>query len=176
MSAVLLTLLAVLDGALLGFRAAAGRTGLVHKPRYFVRAVALGVAYASAVVAAGCVLTFLLVQASGAALFEELLVAATAGVRIFTVYAALVISALFLWMVPSTDVRTFCTVTVLGPGTLARPLVILAGLVASIAAVPRLEVVLLGLYGAAAMLVLERVITARHFAVDASLIGEDAPR
>jgi hypothetical protein len=171
MSAVALTLLALLDGALLGFRAAAGRTGLVHKPRYFARAIGWGVAYTSGVILVGVLLTLLLVALRGPTLYPELLAAAAAGVRVFAAYASLVVTALLLWIIPSTDLRTFCTVTVLGPGTLARPFVIVAGLVASIAAVPRIEVVTLGAYGAAAMLVLERVITARHFPVDEALVA-----
>ncbi len=79
-----------------------------------------------------------------------------------------------MWAVPVTEVRTLASVTVLGPGTLVGPWVIVGGLAWAVCAAPRWEVVALALYAAAGMLPLERYLTRRYFAVDAALLADDA--
>lgn len=169
MSPLLLTLLALLDGALLGFRAAAGRNGLVEKRGYYLHASLRGFVATALVALIGIAIALALCALRGPELWNVLANAASSAVQIFGAFAALVVLGLTAWMIPSADLRTLLTVTILGPGTLARPLVILAGLGACIATAPRWEVVALGAYGAFAMLSLERILTRRYYPIDASL-------
>jgi len=167
-----LVLLALVDGALLGFRAAAGRSGALDKGAYFRRAVALGASYAGAVAAGGVVLALALSAAGGADVWPALVVAGRAAATVHAVFAALVLTSLLVWAVPVTEVRTIASVTVLGPGTLLRPWVLVGGLGAAVFAAPRWEVATLALYAAVGMLPLERWITRRHFPTDPSLFDE----
>lgn len=171
MIAVALVALALIDGALLGFRAAAGRAGLVDQRRDRRRAIAIGVAYAAAIAVGGVLLALALTALQGPALWPELLAAGGAAVRVYTIFAMLVLAALALWLIPVADLRTAVSVTVLGPGTMARPWVLLAGLASAVATRPRWEVALLALYAAAAMLPLERWLTPRYFAIDPALLA-----
>lgn len=167
-----LVLLALVDGALLGFRSAAGRSGALDKAAYYRRAVALGAAYAGAVAAGGVALALALSAAGGPDVWPALVTAGRAAATVYAAFAALVIAALLVWAVPVTEVRTIASVTVLGPGTILRPWVLLAGLTAAVLAAPRWEVATLALYAAIGMLPLERWITRRHFPTDPSLFDE----
>jgi hypothetical protein len=167
-----LVLLALVDGALLGFRAAAGRSGALDKGAYYRRAVALGAAYAGAVAAGGVALALALSAAGGASVWAALVTAGRAAAAVYAAFAAVVLAALAVWAVPITEVRTIASVTVLGPGTLLRPWVVLAGLAWAVAMVPRWEVATLALYAAVGMLPLEAWITRRHFPIDATLCDE----
>lgn len=165
-----LVALALVDGALLGFRAAAGRSGRLDKAAYYRRAVALGAGHAAAVTAGGVALALALAAYGGAGTWASLVAAGRAAAAVYAAFAAVVLAALAVWAVPVTEVRTIASVTVLGPGTMLRPWVLVAGLAASVHAQPRWEVALLALYAAAGMLPLERWITRRHFPVDPALL------
>lgn len=169
-----LVALALVDGALLGFRAAAGRSGLLEKRAYYRRAIALGALHAAAVTAGGVALALALSALGGPGAWAALVTAGRAAATVYALFAALIVAALAVWAVPVTEVRTLASVTVLGPGTLARPWVIVAGLAWAVRAAPRGEVVALALYAAAGMLPLERYLTRRYFAVDEALLADDA--
>ena len=171
MSALFLIGLALLDGALLGFRAAAGRMGRVEKHGYHVRAMALGVVAAAIVSMGGVGLAFALVVVRGASLWPALVQAGAAAASVFATFATLVVSALAVWLIPQRDLRTFVTVSVLGPGTLVRPYVIVLGMLAGFATEPRFEVALLGAHGAFAMLSLEGLMARRCFPIDPTLFS-----
>jgi hypothetical protein len=128
--AALLALLAVFDGALSGFRAAAGRDGRIDKRPYFRRALVHGALAAVVVVLADGAVAAVLVETSAApgATWAAFVRAGTACVWIFGGFATLTLAAIALWWSPIVEYRLLATVTVLGPLTLVRPIVILAGL------------------------------------------------
>lgn len=171
MSPLFLVALALLDGALLGFRAAAGRMGRVEKHGYHLRAMALGLLAAAIVSTGGAGLAFALVLARGAWLWPVFVHAGARAASVFATFAVFVVLALLVWLVPQRDLRTLVTVSVLGPGTLVRPYVIMLGMVAGFAAEPCLEVALLGAYGACAMLSLEGFMARRCFPIDPALFS-----
>jgi hypothetical protein len=123
------------------------------------------------VVLGGIFLALALVALRGLDLWPVLVHAGMAAVRVFAAFAALVIVALLGWMIPITDLRTLLTVSILGPGTLARPYVIALGLTAGFLTEPCWEVLVLALYGAVTMLTLERVLTRRYYPIDEALLG-----
>lgn len=131
----LLWLLASLDAAFCGYRAAAGRSRLIRKQAYYRRAMARGLAWGQAGLAiAACVTTAALRAAS----HPETLRAAlgTAGERMVAVYGPYALAVgvgLLLRAVPSVDVRSIASTALFGPLTLARPLVVVGGLAFAVA-------------------------------------------
>jgi hypothetical protein len=167
--AAALCLLALLDGALCGFRAAAGRSGLVRKRAYYLRAVGRGFLAVALTLVPLIALTALLLSRSPQ-LEADFAAAGRAALFVYGPYATLVLCALALWAIPALDVRTLATVIILGPFTMLRPLVVAAGLVAAAFARPRLEVTLLVVCVGALMLSIERLL-GRAYRVDSSLYG-----
>jgi hypothetical protein len=167
-----LVALALVDGGLLGFRAAAGRSGMIVKGAYYRRAVALGAGYAGAVSLGGVLLALSLSALGGPAVWPALVEAGRAAVTVYAGFAALIFAALAVWAVPVSEVRTIAAVTVLGPGTILRPWVLLAGLGWGLWARPCVPVGVLALYAAATMLPLEAWLVRRYFALDARLLAD----
>ena len=125
-----LGVLVTLDGGFAGFRDAAGRSVLLDKRRMVARNVlrGVGLAWRACAVCFGAIALTLLV-APDPTHFSGLVVdTAQAMLLVYGPYAALVLSALLVYAVPHPDVSALATVLVLGPFTLARPVVVLAGL------------------------------------------------
>lgn len=157
MSPLLLGLLALVDGTLCGFRAAAGRN-----PRLFLRAYYRASMLRAAALATAVIVVFLLAALGLRALhppaFEQLVRAADAMVLVYGAYAVVVLAALALYLTASFDLGILATVLVLGPFTLARPVVIAAG--ALVAALSTRDVVAtsFAVLAAAVMLGFERLL------------------
>jgi hypothetical protein len=176
MIAAALCLLAILDGLLVGFRAAAGRDGRIDKREYYQRAMAFGAGYAAVAVTlfAALAACLVLVNDQPRALWSAFQAAGARALWVFSPYAVVALTAIVAWLV-SPRGRTLSTIVVLGPFTLARPLVILAGLIAGAAFAP--SPALLALCGviAAVMLTIEPALS-RRFPVDPRLLaGPDPP-
>jgi hypothetical protein len=125
-----LWLLASLDAAFCGYRAAAGRSRLIRKRAYDRSAVLRGLAWGQAAVllTGGAAALALAIAPQPDALLEDLL---AVGWRMVLVYGpcALAIAVAFLLRVaPSVDVRSITSTLLFGPLTLARPAVIVGGL------------------------------------------------
>jgi hypothetical protein len=172
---VALVFLALVDGALLGFRAGAGRVGLVDKSAHVRRAVRLGLLASAIVALVGVALALGITAFSSPDRWTRLVSGGRAAVHVFGLFAALMLAALSVWLLPFTDLRTFVTVSLLGPGTLVRPLVVVAGMAYAFVRVPTWEVGVLAVYGTVSMLSLERWLTRRFFPVDARLLPPEAP-
>ena len=118
----LLCSLLVLDCALVGYRASMGRNPRVRRGpwhrRFILRGALVGVGLVGLVLGVVVALD-LPVEAPGRAMLPW-----------FGGYAAAVNLAMLLWFTRSLDVRVLASVLVLGPFTLLRPFVILAGLYA----------------------------------------------
>lgn len=139
---ILLAVLAVVDAAFAGFRAAAGRNAAVHKPDYFLRATWMGAGVGLLAIALVCAwLGLTLVTAtSPQVLFDAYIDAATRLVVAYAIYATIVVSALLAWTYPRAAQRALATVLVLGPFTLLRPYAIIAGAVWAAVGTTRWEV------------------------------------
>lgn len=127
----LLATLVLLDGTLCGFRAAAGRNARIFLFPYYVASLRRG-----ALVSAATVLVFLgaglAVRATlGAPAWDSLLATADVLVKVYGVYATLVLMALLLYLSGSFDLGVLASVLVLGPFTLIRPYVIVGGALAA---------------------------------------------
>lgn len=114
----LLGLLA-LDAGFAGYRAAAGRNPRVRKLAWYRRAVLRGLV-------AGAVLDAVVV-ALVLGLGIDAKAAGVAMLQVFAPFAIAVIVSMLLWFSRSLDVRVLASVLVLGPFTLLRPVVIVAG-------------------------------------------------
>jgi hypothetical protein len=154
---LVLYLLATLDGALCGFRAFAGRSALIHKRGYYIRAMWQGAGAAQlaslsslAVLAAAVVLSY-----HRATLHADLEAAAGRMLWVFLPYAAAVLVHLVLRALPSTDIRAATSVMVLGPLTALRPLVMVAGVWFGVRSSQLLLTKALGLFVLTEMLFLE---------------------
>lgn len=120
---VLLVALAVLDGAFAGFRAEAGRLPMIRKRGAHARALARGAAAGAVTCAILGGLTIIALSASSDAEadYAELVRMGSLLLLPFGGYAGLVLLALVVFAFAQHEVRTFATVAILGPFTLARP-------------------------------------------------------
>ena len=150
--AVLLATLAILDCALAGFRAAAGRNGSLDKRRYYRAAMLRGALV-------GCVLVAVFAIAarvSGA--WHAAITAARTLVWIYGTYATLVLTALAFYFAPTGPYRVLTSVIVFGPLTLIRRGVIAAGMAVVAVQTSSLAVAVLAVLAGAAMGAVEPVL------------------
>jgi hypothetical protein len=131
MTLLVLYILALLDGLLCGARVCMGRSAVIAKRRYYVRAQLRGLVGAQIIstIALIALLVVALASAHRAALRADLEAAAERMLWVFVPYAALVLGNMLLRLVPSTDIRSATSVMMLGPLTAIRPLVMVAGAV-----------------------------------------------
>lgn len=127
MTLVLLGVLAFIDGTLCGFRAAAGRNPRIFLWGYYGVSMRRGAVFALVTIAVFLGLGLALRTLGGEPVWASLLAAADKLVMIYGVFATLVLGALALYLSASFDFGVLASVIVLGPFTLIRPLVILAG-------------------------------------------------
>ncbi|MBB5856486.1 oxidoreductase [Amycolatopsis umgeniensis] len=132
---VLLGLLALIDAAFAGFRAATGRNARIHKRPYYLLAARRGLAGG----AIGLVLVALpvAVALSGSAdpgtRYDELVRAGMRMLQVLVPFAALVVASLLTyWLLPMRE-STFVILVGLGPFTLLRPVVALGAAVWAVA-------------------------------------------
>jgi hypothetical protein len=133
--------LGTLDGAFAGYRAMAGRCGLIRRGRISARALAWGALWAQ--------LALLLVEGPGLLLGDALdLVllehAGQAMAAVYLAYGALVALAYGLRVVPSVDVAAATSLLLFGPLTLLRPVVLLGGVLSALWVYPDPRVAGLG--------------------------------
>lgn len=155
-----LYVLALLDGLLCGARVCMGRSAMIKKHGYYLRAVFRGIIGAQ-IVSTIALAALLLVMGSSAhrmMLRWDLEHSSRRMVLLFIPYAALVVGNLLLRMIPSTDIRSATSVMMLGPLTAIRPLVMIVGVLYGIWSSQLLETKLLGLFVLALMLGLEYVL------------------
>jgi hypothetical protein len=124
---VLLGTLAFIDGTLCGFRAAAGRNPRIFLWGYYGASMRRGALASLGVIAVFLALGLGLRALGGEAAWSALEAAAGKLVLVYGVYATLVLAALALYLTGSFDFGVLASVLVLGPFTLIRPWVILAG-------------------------------------------------
>ena len=174
--AALLTLLAVFDGALSGFRAAAGRDGRIDKRPYYRRAIAHGARAGALVVVANVAVAAVLVGTSAApgATWTEFLRAGTTCAWIFGGFATLTLAAIALWWSPIHEYRLLATVIVLGPLTLVRPIVIIAGLAIAAARAGDPRVWIMAALAGATVLGVEGLLGRAHVARWRQLVEDSA--
>lgn len=144
-----LGVLAVVDGAFAGYRAAAGRDGRIDKRVWYREAMARGAA-------AGAVASLALV-ALMLALRVEVAEAETAAGRALLIYlpfAGVLGVAALARRVEHVDVRSIASLLVFGPFTLLRPFVLLAGVVAAVVRGSS-EIMILGIGALVLMAVVE---------------------
>ncbi|MFJ5118310.1 hypothetical protein [Kitasatospora sp. NPDC088548] len=163
MSAVLLLLLGLLDAAFAGFRASSGRDGRIRRAAGNRRAALRGLAHGTpgllaAAAVAGAVL---LGSDDPAARYREL---DEAGLRMLVVYgpySALVLGSLACYLVGPFRLSTLAMIIGLGPLTLLRPPVVVAGAVA--AAWQSLPAAVVALTAGVAVLLVEPVVHRRWY-------------
>lgn len=161
MIAVVLCLLAVVDGAFSGFRAFAGRDGRINKRRAKIEAAGVG---ALAGIAALTTLAGLLLGGIGAGWYSyhELESAGRRMLAVYAIFAAIITAGFTAYFSRALEVRSLGTVLVLGPGTLFRPPVILTG--AAIAAVGSPFAVGIAAFVAASVMLSLEALLNRRFA------------
>lgn len=128
---VLLAVITLLDGCFAGFRAAAGRDARTDKRAYARAACATGTR--AGVLVLGLLSAYCLaVLAVQAVTYDAFVRAGARMLLVLVPYALLVLLALALYAaVPRTGVQTSSSTLVLGPFTLARPLVVLVAALAA---------------------------------------------
>ncbi|MCP2168187.1 oxidoreductase [Goodfellowiella coeruleoviolacea] len=166
-----LLVLAALDGAFAGFRSSAGRTGLIRHRRGDVVAAARGcrtvllllvpvLGGVLADVLGGAVLGGAVLGGDvlgGAARVAPYLRAGQVMLAVYLPYAAVVLAALAGHALLDWRRRFLATALVLGPGTLIRPVVVLAGAAAGAWAAHDVLVGALALLAAVAVLAVQPV-------------------
>ena len=126
---LLLFTLALIDAAFCGFRSAAGRSLLIDKYDYFLRALARGGIVGLGVLAiiGAAVGITLLTSPEPAQLYAAYVRAGTPMVYWYGPYATIVLLALAFYGSARPEWRALSTTIVLGPLTLLRPAVIIGG-------------------------------------------------
>ena len=157
MTLLLLYVLALLDGSLCGARVSMGRSAMIAKRRYYLRAQIRGIIGAQIVstIALAALLLVALASPNRPALRADLQAAAGCMLWIFLPYAALVLGNILLRLLPSTDIRSATSVMMLGPLTAIRPVVMIVGVFYGIWSSTLWETRLLGLFILGLMLGLE---------------------
>ena len=160
---LLLWMLATVDAALTGYRAAAGRNALIDKRAYYRRAMLRGALYGQVAVAMTGIIMLVLVLLSSepAVLGRELEQAGLRMLIVYLPYAVIIFLAFAFRAVPSVDIRSITSVLIFGPFTLIRPVVAFAGVLWAVLAAPRFATILLGLLVLTLMLGLERFLRRR---------------
>jgi len=164
MIALGLWILATLDAAFAGYRAAAGRNGLIRKRRYYLRAMILGAIFGQVAVAlaAGIILITLTLTPDRLGLLRDYNLAGARMLLVYIPYAVIILFAFVVRSIPSVDIRSITSTLVFGPFTLIRPAVAIAGLVYGMLAAPRLETIVVGVTILVMMLGLERALSFYH--------------
>jgi hypothetical protein len=142
---MLLYFLAITDGAFCGYRAAAGRSALIFKRTYYIKAMSRGAIWAHvAVMIAGLMAGVLLLRSSS---YTELLTIFTqAGkytLQVYLAYAAVISIAFAFRTINSVDIRSLTSTLIFGPFTLLRPIVAITGAMWALFKVPRLEIAIM---------------------------------
>ncbi|MFT3697105.1 MAG: hypothetical protein QM831_28440 [Kofleriaceae bacterium] len=158
---VLLAILVLIDASLCGFRAAAGREGRIDKRALFRAAILRGFSGGVVIVAINAAVVAILV-AIQPTLWTELVAAGTRAVWVFGSFATVTLAAITCWFVPLYESRIMPSILVLGPLTMLRPLVIIAGLIAAAAVSRDPRVWFVAALGGASLLSLERILGRRH--------------
>lgn len=160
MNLVVLYVLATLDGAFCGYRAAAGRSALIDKRRYYRRALLRGAGLVQAAIALSGVLLVCLLALSPAraGLVRDMQAAAARTLQVYVPYAAVGLIAFAARLLPSADFRSATSVFIFGPMTALRPLVALAGVIYGVLSANCMQTRLLGI-----------IVLALMFAVQVSL-------
>jgi hypothetical protein len=149
---VLLSILVVLDGAGSSFRAAAGRSALIDKRRWYARALLRGALYGAVVVAAG----FAAGAIEGRSFFDRGEALARAALYVYVPAGVPVLALALLRVVRNVDFRSLSSTLIFGPLSLARTFIIVMGAVPAFAAGRPYTVFAAGIAGA--MLAADRIL------------------
>ena len=160
--AILLALLVLTDCVLCGFRASAGREGRLEKWDFYRASARRGLRDGIVVLVVSALLAAGLVRGAPDPIpaWDAMVRAGATATTIFASYASAIFLAFALFFAPVGDFRVLTNVLVFGPFTLARPYVIVAGLVAGVVRVRLLEpawrVAVLALVAGTLMLLFQR--------------------
>ena len=160
MTLFVLYVLVLLDGLLCGARVSMGRSAVIAKQSYYLRAQLRGLIGAQIIstIALGALILVAATSPNRSALRGDLEAAAERMLWIFLPYAALVLGNILVRLVPSTDIRSATSVMMLGPLTAIRPLAMIVGVLYGIVRSALWETRLLGLFVLFLMLGLEFVL------------------
>lgn len=122
--AALLAGLALVDGTLAGFRASVGRSGLVRHRAEDLQGARRGLLTSSASLAPAVALCIALAVARGTADLDS---AARAMLWVYLPFGVVILLALLAYLVLGWQQRYLASAVILGPLTLARPWVVVAG-------------------------------------------------
>lgn len=133
MNAFFLAALALVDAAFAGFRAYTGRDGRIRKTRHALLAARRGLVVGAPALTLGAAVavTLLVGAADRGARYAELDAAAHRMLLFYAPYAMVVALSLACYLWGPFRAGTLAVVVGLGPLTLVRPLVVLAGAVAA---------------------------------------------
>ncbi|MFB8272342.1 hypothetical protein ACFC96_37960 [Streptomyces sp. NPDC055955] len=164
MNAFLLAALALVDAAFAGFRSYTGRDGRIRKSRRALLAArrGLSVGAPALLLSAALAVTLLGAAADRAARYAELDAAAHRMLLCYAPYAVIVALSLACYLWGPFRAGTLAVVVGLGPLTLVRPLVVLAG--AAAAAWGSLPAASVAAVAAAGVLVVEPFVHRRWYA------------
>jgi len=138
-------LLVTLDRALMGYRLAMGRSGLLDKRRSYQRATVGAGLLGQLPLAAVTVVAVILVQRASAATAVEFNEAIGRFLVVGGCYAAIILATSTLCALPSVTVRTAASVIVFGPLTLLRPLVVVLTVAVAVGPNPSAQLAASGL-------------------------------
>lgn len=148
-----------LDAAMAGWRAAAGRDGRIDKRAYYTRALLEGCAYGQLAFVGPALLGLALARRDPGLAVQE------GGERLVLVYASyaiLVMIAFAVRWIPNVDLRSTASVFFFAPALIARPAVIVAGMLWAVAAGPSVELAVLAAFSTVVALALPRVLDRRR--------------
>ena len=152
-----LWLLATLDAAFAGYRAAAGRNALINKRNYYFRAMLRGALFGQVAVGiTGVVILGLWAWSEEpSVLIDDLNNAGAHMLFVYIWYALLILLAFLIRISPSVDFRSITSTVIFGPLTLIRPLVAAAGIAWGVVAAPRIQILALSVLVLILMLSIE---------------------
>ena len=162
---VALASIALVDGALAGFRAATGRNGRIRKRDYYAVALRRGLGTGAAVL--GCLALALAVAlgaaADPAARYADLTGAGATVLWVIGPFAALVVASLAGYAVLPRGPATFLILLGLGPFTLIRPWITVAAGAAAAWTAPNWQTAACAVLATLSVLVVEPLVHRRWY-------------
>jgi hypothetical protein len=138
-----LYVLATIDSIAAGYSSAAGRNALILKGPHYRKSMLRGflLGQVAAAISLSLVFAFMNAAPDRAAFRADLVRVWVRMLQIYLPFAAVILTALAIRLIPSVDVRCLTSTLVFGPLAGIRPLVGIAGLVWGLLAAPRPEIV-----------------------------------
>lgn len=143
-----LYILANLDTMFSGICAASGRDGRIHKKRYYLKSMILGIAWGQVACLLGMLILGVVAMTSPdrQTTLQEMVAVGNRMTIVYFIYAIIIFLTFAVRAIPSVDVRSITSTVFFGPLTMLRPAVIVIGIGWGLALQPQVAVTIAAVF------------------------------